>query len=83
MNIYVKINKKFDDEKSLKAFATLFIDKQLAITGIRVLDGKNGLYVMMPSRMNPNGEYQDVCFPITAKMRKDITEAVLQAYNEQ
>ena len=83
MNIYVKINQTFNNEKTLKAFATLFVEKQLAVTGIRVLNSKNGLCVMMPSRQDNKGEYKDVCFPITAEFRKVINEAVLKAYNEE
>lgn len=82
MNIYVKINKTFEDEKSLKAFATIFVEKQLTITGVRVLESKNGLCVMMPSRKDSKGEYRDVCFPITAELRNKINEAVLKAYDE-
>ncbi|MFI3238739.1 MAG: SpoVG family protein [Lachnospiraceae bacterium] len=82
MNIYVKINQTFDNEKTLKAFATLFVEKQLAVTGIRVLDSRNGLCVMMPSRQDNKGEYRDVCFPITAEFRKEINEAVLKAYKD-
>ncbi len=82
MNIYVKVNQTFENEKKLKAFVTLFFDKKFAITGIRILESKNGLCVMMPSRQDNKGEYRDICFPITADCRKSINEAVLKAYEE-
>lgn len=82
MNIYVKVNQTFENEKNLKAFVTLFIDKKFAITGIRILESKNGLCVMMPSRQDNKGEYRDICFPITADFRKTINEVVLNAYEE-
>lgn len=82
MNVYVKINQTFENEKKLKAFVTLFIEKQLAVTGVRILESKNGLAVLMPSRQDNKGEYRDVCFPTTAELRKTINDAVLKAYQE-
>ncbi|MFI3226509.1 MAG: SpoVG family protein [Clostridia bacterium] len=82
MNLYVKINNTFDNGQNLKAFATLIIDKQFAITGIRVLNSKNGLIALMPSRKDSKGEYHDVCFPTSAELRKNISEAIIKAYEE-
>lgn len=82
MNVNIKINQTFEDEKRLKAFATAFLDNQFVVTGIRVVDCKNGLVVMMPSRKDSKGEYRDVCFPIIANLRATINEATLKAYEE-
>lgn len=82
MNVNVKINRTFENEKRLKAFATIYLDKRFLVTGIRIVDCKNGLSVMMPSRKDNKGEYCDICFPITAKFREEIHTAVLKAYED-
>ena len=45
----VKITKIINAEK-LKAYATACFDDNFLITGIRVIDSKNGMFVAMPSR---------------------------------
>ncbi|BDG62008.1 SpoVG family protein [Caldinitratiruptor microaerophilus] len=69
-------------EGATKAFCTIFLDGELAIHDIRVVEGKNGLFVSMPSRRLDTGGYRDVAHPITSSMREAIQERVLEAYRE-
>ena len=82
MKIGVKINQLFEKEKRLKAFATVFLESKFVVTGVRVLDCKTGLAVMMPSRKDNKGEYRDICFPITAELRAEINKTVIEAYEK-
>ena len=68
---------------TLKAFATLEIDSAFVVKGIRIIEGKTGLFVAMPSHKGDNGQYYDDCFPITKKAREDINEAILAMYEEE
>lgn len=68
---------------SLKAFATLEIDSAFVVKGIRIIEGKQGLFVAMPSHKGDDGEYYDDAFPITKKAREDINEAILAMYEEE
>lgn len=78
----VKITKIINAEK-LKAYATACFDDNFLITGIRVIDSKNGIFVAMPSRRKKSGEFMDVCFPVTREMRERISREVLAAYKEE
>ena len=69
-------------EGATKAFCTIFLDGELAIHDIRVVEGKNGLFVSMPSRRLDTGGYRDVAHPMTSSMRDAIQERVLEAYRE-
>ena len=71
------------EDSNLKAFATLEIDSAFIVKGIRIIEGKNGLFVAMPSHKNDDGEYYDDAFPITKKARKDVNEAILAMYEEE
>jgi stage V sporulation protein G len=64
------------------AFANAGIENLVAISGIRVVTGKNGLFVDMPQNKDKNGEYHDIAFPINSELRKEVNKAVLGAYNE-
>ncbi|MDO4563677.1 MAG: SpoVG family protein [Clostridia bacterium] len=78
----VKIVKLIDAEK-LKAYATASFDEKFLITGIKVIDSVNGLFVAMPSRRKKSGEFADICFPITREMREQISADVLEAYKAE
>ena len=63
-----------------KAFASVGIGGLAAIRGIRVVDGKNGLFVTMPQSRGSNGEYHDIAFPTNGELRLMINKAVLAEY---
>jgi stage V sporulation protein G len=64
------------------AFASLSFKDMMAIQSLRVVDGKNGLFVTMPQAKGADGKYYDVAFPATGELRKDITKSVLEAYKD-
>ena len=64
------------------AFASVTIDGMFAVNGIRVMDSEKGRFAAMPSAKDKNGTYRDVCFPITADLRKQLNAAVLDAYDQ-
>jgi stage V sporulation protein G len=64
------------------AFANVGIENLVAISGIRVVTGKNGLFVDMPQNKDKNGDYHDIAFPINGELRKEVNKAVLGAYQE-
>ena len=53
------------------------------LTGLRVIEGKNGLFVAMPNRKTGNGEYQDIYFPASKAMRDELQGIVLEAYRRE
>lgn len=52
--------------------------------GVRIVEDKikKGLKVFMPSRKLANGDYKDICFPLDTVLYKEITDAVLAAYEK-
>ena len=66
--------------KSIKAFVSVTLDGEFAVRDLKVMDGKAGLFVSMPSRKRTDGTYQDLAFPITKTMREHLHERVLEAY---
>ncbi len=64
------------------AIASIVIDDQFVIHDLRVVNGDKGLFVAMPSRKLPNGEFRDICHPINTEARTRIQEAVLAQFAE-
>lgn len=65
---------------SVVAFASVTINDIFAVNNIRVVDSKKRLFVTMPQVKDNKGEYRDICFPVTADLRKQLNEAILGAY---
>ncbi len=72
---------KLEGDGPAKAIGTLVVNGEFAVHGVKVVDGKSGLYVAMPSEKR-NGEYQDVVFPVTKEARASIDNAVLTTYEK-
>lgn len=82
MKIDVRINSLTPGEGNVKAIASANLDDCFAIRNIRIMEGKNGLFVSMPSQRGQDGNYHDICFPTTAEFRKQLNNAVETAYKQ-
>ena len=75
----IKIRKVFDDSP-MKAIVSVTFDNQLAVHDIKVINTKDKLFIVMPSRKNPEGTYRDIVHPISADFRALVEKAVIEAY---
>jgi stage V sporulation protein G len=69
-----------NSEGRMKAIASITIDNEFVVHDIRVIDGNNGMFVAMPSKRTPDGEFRDIAHPISSATREKIQQAVLQVY---
>ena len=67
----------------LKAFATITFDNAFVIRNLKVISGKDGLFVAMPSQKLNNGEHRDIAHPVTTEAREYIQKLVLDAYDKK
>lgn len=72
-----------EGESKIKASASIKLEDCFVVKGIRIIEGSNGLFTAMPSRKNANGDYSDVCFPVTKEARAAINDEILRAYYEK
>ena len=73
---------KSENEVKLKAYADVTFNGSFVVHGLKIIDGQKGMFVAMPSRKMPDGEYKDIAHPITPELRKEITDTVIAKYNE-
>lgn len=64
----------------MKAIASITIDDEFVVHDIRIIDGNNGMFVAMPSKRTPDGEFRDIAHPITSATREKIQTLVLDEY---
>ena len=73
--------RKIDKENSrMKGIASVLIDDCFAVHDIRIIEGDNGLFIAMPSRKTPDGEFKDIAHPINTTTREKIQTSILNAY---
>jgi stage V sporulation protein G len=64
-----------------KAMASCLVSNAVMITGIRVVEGKNGLFISMPQKKNAKtGDFSDIAFPISKEMREELSRSVLDEF---
>lgn len=77
----VRIRKIATDGK-MKAIVSVTFDNEFVVHDIKVIEGQNGLFIAMPSRKTPDGEFKDIAHPINTETREKIQASILLAYEE-
>ena len=70
-------------KEKFKAWVTLTFDNEFRIHGLKIIQGKDGLFVAMPSRKLPNGEFIDTAYPLDNELRETIQREVITEYDNQ
>lgn len=68
------------DGSKLRAVASITIDECFVVHDIKVIEGKEGFFISMPSRKTPDGEYRDIVHPINTETRELVVAEVLKAF---
>jgi len=74
---------RLSGESTLKAFADVSFAGVFIVKGIKVVEGKNGLFVSMPREKGKDGKWYDTAHPLTREFRDSLNEIVLQAYEKE
>ena len=83
MNITdIRIRQLYEEGK-MRARVSITIDDAFVIHEIKVIEGENGLFIAMPSRKLPDGEFKDIAHPINKETRAYLQDKILEAYFEE
>lgn len=72
--------RKINTESRMKAVVSVTFDNEFVVHDIKVIESQNGLFIAMPSRKTPEGEFKDIAHPINAETREKIQTAILDKY---
>lgn len=73
--------RKIQGEGKLCAYVTVTFDNCFVVHNVKIIEGKNGLFIAMPSRKTASGEYKDVAHPISPEFRVELQNKILDEYN--
>lgn len=79
----VRVRLVSKDDAKLKAVASITIDDCIVVHDIKVINGREGMFISMPSRKTPDGEYKDIVHPINTETREELKKVVLDAYEQE
>ena len=74
--------RKINAEGRMKAVVSVTFDDAFVIHDIKVIEGQDKLFIAMPSRKTPEGEFKDIAHPINAETREALHNSILQKYQE-
>ena len=82
--IEIKVLKvhRVDGNNRIKAFVDISINDALLIKGLRVVEGKNGLFVSMPVEQGKNEKWYERVRCLNDDIRSLVSQKVLEAYSE-
>ncbi|GHV82321.1 putative septation protein SpoVG [Spirochaetia bacterium] len=73
--------RKVAGEGKLKAYVTVTFDDCFVVHNVKIIEGKTGMFIAMPSRKTRAGEYKDVAHPIDPKFRAELQRQILERYD--
>ena len=80
-DIQIRLVTKATETGKLKAVASIVIDNAFAVHDIKIIEGKDGIFIAMPSRKTPDGTFRDIAHPINSESRSIVCDKILETYN--
>lgn len=78
----VVLRNKEKEDSRMKAIATVTLDDAFVITGIRLIQGDDKMFIAMPSRKVSEGVYDDIAHPVNQETRTMFENAIYAAYDK-
>ena len=75
----VTVKKETKENSRFLGFAEIVIDNCFVVKNLRIIQGKERIFVAMPS-IKGKDKYQDVAHPLDRECRKMIEETILKEY---
>lgn len=72
---------KLDGGSAFKAFADVIVAGQVLVKGVRVIEGKKGLFATMPQNQGKGGKWYETVSLLDEELKQALREAVLEAFN--
>ena len=74
--------RKVNSAGKMKAVVSVTFDDSFVVHDIKVIEGKERMFIAMPSRKTAEGEFKDVAHPINTQLRDELQSVILKKYDE-
>jgi stage V sporulation protein G len=82
MEITEIVVRKVTDDGKVKAYVTVTFDDCFVVHNIKIINGRDGFFIAMPSRKTAAGENKDVAHPIKPEFRAEMRKKILEKYDD-
>jgi stage V sporulation protein G len=72
---------RLEGDSKTRAFVDVDFDGFI-VKGLRIVEGKNGLFLSMPQHQGKDGRWYNTVFPATKEKQQALSRMVLNAYQE-
>ena len=72
--------RRINAEGKMKAVVSVTFDNAFVVHDIKVIEGQDKLFIAMPSRKTPDGEFKDIAHPINVETRELLQSVILEKY---
>ncbi len=72
--------RRMNSEGKMKAVVSVTFDDALVVHDIKVIEGQEKVFIAMPSRKTPDGDFKDIAHPINVAMREKLQSSIIAAY---
>ena len=81
--IEIKVERihRLDTESSLKGFADISVSGCFIVKGLRIVSGKNGLFVGMPQQLGKDGKWYNIVSLVDEVVKEKLSDLVLSAFD--
>lgn len=70
-------------EDKLKAYVTITLDDCFIVRDLKIIQGKTGMFVAMPSKKTKDGTFKDIAHPLNSDTRQQMEQTILDAYEKE
>ena len=74
--------RKLTKEGKMRAVVSVTFDNEFVVHDIKIIEGEKGLFIAMPSKKTPEGEYKDVVHPLNTETRELLKNVVLAEFKK-
>ncbi len=72
--------RQIDEDAKMKAVVSVTFDNCFVVHDIKVIEGQDKLFIAMPNRKTPEGEFKDIAHPINMEMREKLKNSIIEKY---
>jgi stage V sporulation protein G len=78
----VNVHKYNKVDSKMLGVASVVLDDCFIIRGLKIIEGDNKLFVSMPRRQTPDGEFHDIVHPLNQETRAMFEETILEEFKK-
>ncbi len=76
------ISMRIVNKEGLKAICSINFENLLVVHNVRLVEGREGIFLSFPAKIKKSGDFLDIVHPINKDFREKLTKVVKDKYDE-